>query len=131
MSGMETILCTLGYCWLQLFLSTLSAPVLKVLSLIKRLLRRHSKLGSARLRLQMIQIPKEAVKDADVVYSDVWASMGQKEEAAYRRQVFQGFQVCFSKDSSFNILISTLSDTETHLVHTLFVIDANIGLDHA
>ncbi|XVF36075.1 hypothetical protein REPUB_Repub19eG0027100 [Reevesia pubescens] len=36
---------------------------------------------------------KEAVKDADVVYSDVWASMGQKEEAAYRHQVFQGFQV--------------------------------------
>ncbi|KAL8032270.1 hypothetical protein ABFX02_13G084900 [Erythranthe guttata] len=37
--------------------------------------------------------PKEAVKGADVVYSDVWASMGQKEEAEYRRKVFQGFQV--------------------------------------
>ncbi|KAJ6736291.1 ORNITHINE CARBAMOYLTRANSFERASE CHLOROPLASTIC-LIKE [Salix viminalis] len=35
----------------------------------------------------------EAVRGADVVYSDVWASMGQKEEAAHRRQVFQGFQV--------------------------------------
>ncbi|PKA56720.1 Ornithine carbamoyltransferase, chloroplastic [Apostasia shenzhenica] len=37
--------------------------------------------------------PKEAVKGADVVYSDVWASMGQKEEAAYRQQKFQGFQI--------------------------------------
>ncbi|CAN4093883.1 unnamed protein product [Withania somnifera] len=37
--------------------------------------------------------PKEAVRGADVVYSDVWTSMGQKEEAPQRRQVFQGVQV--------------------------------------
>lgn len=44
-------------------------------------------------KIEITHDPKEAVKGADVVYSDVWASMGQKEEAAYRRQVFQGFQV--------------------------------------
>ncbi|KAF3446342.1 hypothetical protein FNV43_RR11521 [Rhamnella rubrinervis] len=44
-------------------------------------------------KIEITNDPKEAVKGADVVYSDVWASMGQKEEAAYRRQVFQGFQV--------------------------------------
>jgi ornithine carbamoyltransferase len=33
------------------------------------------------------------VKGADVVYTDVWASMGQKEEAEERRRQFQGFQV--------------------------------------
>lgn len=37
--------------------------------------------------------PKTAVKDADVVYSDVWASMGQKHEAEERMKHFQGFQV--------------------------------------
>lgn len=37
--------------------------------------------------------PFEAVKGADVVYTDVWASMGQKDEADYRRQRFMGFQV--------------------------------------
>ncbi|KAK9909445.1 hypothetical protein WJX75_002367 [Coccomyxa subellipsoidea] len=37
--------------------------------------------------------PLEAVKGADVVYTDVWASMGQKEEADLRKQKFQGFQV--------------------------------------
>ena len=37
--------------------------------------------------------PHEAVKNADVVYADVWASMGQKEEAESRMKVFQGFQV--------------------------------------
>lgn len=33
----------------------------------------------------------EAVKDADVVITDVWASMGQEHEAAKRRQDFKGF----------------------------------------
>ena len=37
--------------------------------------------------------PYEAVKGADVVYADVWASMGQKEEAEERMKVFKGFQV--------------------------------------
>ncbi|RKQ60440.1 ornithine carbamoyltransferase [Thermovibrio guaymasensis] len=37
--------------------------------------------------------PVEAVKDADVVYTDVWASMGQEEEAEERRKVFMPYQV--------------------------------------
>lgn len=37
--------------------------------------------------------PPQAVKGADVVYTDVWASMGQKEEAEERRRRFAGFQV--------------------------------------
>jgi ornithine carbamoyltransferase len=37
--------------------------------------------------------PAEAVADADVVYTDVWASMGQESEARERRQVFRPYQV--------------------------------------
>ena len=37
--------------------------------------------------------PVEAVKNADVVYTDVWASMGEEEELAGRLAVFEGFQV--------------------------------------
>lgn len=37
--------------------------------------------------------PAEAVKDADVVYTDVWASMGQEAEAQKRKKDFEGFQV--------------------------------------
>ncbi|KAG6500319.1 ornithine transcarbamylase, chloroplastic-like [Zingiber officinale] len=44
-------------------------------------------------KIEITDDPKEAVKGADVVYSDVWASMGQKEEASYRKQKFQGFQI--------------------------------------
>ncbi|CAG9465743.1 unnamed protein product [Pedinophyceae sp. YPF-701] len=35
----------------------------------------------------------DAVKGADVIYTDVWASMGQKAEAAERFKKFQGFTV--------------------------------------
>jgi ornithine carbamoyltransferase len=37
--------------------------------------------------------PKTAVKGADIVYTDVWASMGQKDQAEKRKRDFVGFQV--------------------------------------
>jgi ornithine carbamoyltransferase len=37
--------------------------------------------------------PIEAVSEADAIYTDVWASMGQEEEAAERRTIFQPYQV--------------------------------------
>jgi ornithine carbamoyltransferase len=37
--------------------------------------------------------PIAAVRDADVVYTDVWTSMGQEQEYERRRRAFQGFQV--------------------------------------
>ncbi len=35
----------------------------------------------------------EAAADADVLFTDVWASMGQEEEAAERKKVFTGYQI--------------------------------------
>jgi ornithine carbamoyltransferase len=40
-----------------------------------------------------IEDPKEAVLGADVVYSDVWASMGQEAEKAERLRIFRPYQV--------------------------------------
>lgn len=37
--------------------------------------------------------PVEAVKNADVIYTDVWASMGQESEQGTRKQAFEKFQV--------------------------------------
>jgi ornithine carbamoyltransferase len=37
--------------------------------------------------------PKEAVAQADVVYTDVWTSMGQEQEAAERKRIFAPYQI--------------------------------------
>jgi ornithine carbamoyltransferase len=42
---------------------------------------------------RVTQDPVEAATDADVVYTDVWASMGQESEAAERRRIFAPYQV--------------------------------------
>ncbi|RYG74476.1 ornithine carbamoyltransferase [Lentibacillus lipolyticus] len=37
--------------------------------------------------------PQQAAKQADIIYTDVWASMGQEKEQAARNDAFAGFQV--------------------------------------
>lgn len=44
-------------------------------------------------RFEMTVDCRQAAADADVLFTDVWASMGQEEEAAARRQVFTGYQI--------------------------------------
>lgn len=44
-------------------------------------------------KFSMFRTPKEAVVDADVVITDVWASMGQEGEAEKRRKAFAGYQI--------------------------------------
>ncbi|MGE6607265.1 ornithine carbamoyltransferase [Halomonas sp. NPDC076908] len=43
--------------------------------------------------ITLLHAPQAAVKDADLVTTDVWASMGQEEEQAKREADFAGFQV--------------------------------------
>ncbi len=54
---------------------------------------------------------KDAVKNADVIYTDVWASMGQKEEAETRQKLFTDFQV--TED------IMRLTGKATYFMHCL------------
>jgi ornithine carbamoyltransferase len=43
--------------------------------------------------VRVLTDPVEAVRDADVVYTDTWASMGQESEAEERRRIFRPYQV--------------------------------------
>ncbi len=54
---------------------------------------------------------KKAVKEADVIYTDVWASMGQKSEADEREKIFSEFQV--------NEAVMESTGKETFFMHCL------------
>ena len=43
--------------------------------------------------IRIMDDPKDAVKDADCVYTDVWASMGQEDETEERAEIFSPFRV--------------------------------------
>ncbi len=44
-------------------------------------------------RILIVEKPQEAVTGADVVYTDVWTSMGQEGETEARRRAFAGYQI--------------------------------------
>ena len=46
-----------------------------------------------RAKIEILRAPEEAVAGAHAVYTDVWASMGQEEEAAAREKLFAPYQV--------------------------------------
>jgi ornithine carbamoyltransferase len=85
--------------------------------------------------IEVSHVPKEAVKGADVVYTDVWASMGQKHEIDERMKRFQGFQVndelmaATGKDSYFMHCLPAERGRET--TDSVMESKASIILDEA
>jgi len=59
----------------------------------------------------LYRTPQEAVKKADVVITDVWASMGQEAEAAARQKAFAGYQI--------NNELLDLADSKAIVLHCL------------
>ncbi len=49
--------------------------------------------SSSGSRVEIVNDPREAVKGADVLYTDVWVSMGEEAEKEKRLKDFQGFQI--------------------------------------
>jgi ornithine carbamoyltransferase len=58
--------------------------------LLREAKREAARTGST---LRIVNDPKKAVQDADAVYTDVWASMGQEDEHAVRVKAFRGYEV--------------------------------------
>lgn len=48
---------------------------------------------SSNAKINLFDRPGEAAKDADIIYTDVWASMGQEREVEIRKKIFKEFQV--------------------------------------
>jgi ornithine carbamoyltransferase len=62
-------------------------------------------------RVAIENVPSEAVRGADVIYTDVWASMGQEAESEMRKARFAGFQV--------NEALVSLAKPEALVMHCL------------
>ena len=64
-------------------------------------------IDAGRSKIEISHNPQDAVSGADVIYTDVWASMGQKEEIEVREKLFTPFQVnqdlmdCTGKETLF------------------------------
>jgi len=61
--------------------------------------------------IEVISNPEQAVKEADIVYTDVWASMGQENEANKRNEVFKDYQV--------NEKLMSLAKSDAKVMHCL------------
>lgn len=61
--------------------------------------------------VEVVVDPKEAAREADLIYTDVWTSMGQEAERAERARVFQDYQV--------NKELMTLADPRAMVMHCL------------
>jgi len=62
-------------------------------------------------KIEISHSPHEGIRNSDVVYTDVWASMGQKEEAAKRIKIFKPFQV--------NKSLMSLANNDAYFMHCL------------
>jgi len=55
----------------------------------------YSDAAKSKAAVSVINDPVQAVASADVVYTDVWTSMGQEQETEKRKEIFKSFQVNF------------------------------------
>jgi ornithine carbamoyltransferase len=58
--------------------------------ILKRARELADKSGS---NIEVMQDPREATRNTDILYTDVWTSMGQEEEAEKRMNAFRGYQI--------------------------------------
>lgn len=68
-------------------------------------------LSQEKWNYEIIHDPKKAIKNADVVYTDVWTSMGQEEESKIRLEKF--------KNHTINLDLFSLAKTDAIFMHCL------------
>lgn len=68
-------------------------------------------LAQENAKIMITNDPKEATENAHILYTDVWASMGQEDEAANRIPIFQPYQI--------NDELLKIADSEAIVLHCL------------
>jgi ornithine carbamoyltransferase len=53
----------------------------------------NENIGTTGCKLEIVHDPVMAARQADVLYTDVWASMGKESEAAERKRIFRPYQI--------------------------------------
>jgi ornithine carbamoyltransferase len=59
----------------------------------RAVMEKGERLGGGSARITVAHEPDEALRDTDIIYTDVWASMGQETEQQRRREDFAHLQV--------------------------------------
>lgn len=62
-------------------------------------------------QIEVLSDPRDAVTDADIVYTDVWASMGQESETKKRNEIFKNYQI--------NEQLMSLAKADAKVMHCL------------
>lgn len=62
-------------------------------------------------RLKVFEDPNDAASGADILYTDVWVSMGEEEEKEAKLKAFQGYQI--------NAELLKLADSDASVMHCL------------
>jgi ornithine carbamoyltransferase len=60
----------------------------------KDILQKASEIGKVNsAKLSIVRKPKDAAEEADILYTDVWVSMGEEKERKKKMKAFRGYQI--------------------------------------
>ncbi len=77
----------------------------------KKIVEKAKSLSNFGSKISICNDPSEAVKESQVIYTDVWASMGQEEEQLKRKEIFEKYKV--------DQKLIGLADEEVIILHCL------------
>ena len=79
--------------------------------------------------------PKKAVEGANIIYTDVWASMGQESEANMRKEIFKSYQVndelCSCASDDVIVLHCLPAHREEEITHSVLEKNAEVIFEQA
>lgn len=79
--------------------------------------------------------PKKAVEGANIIYTDVWASMGQESEASIRKEIFKSYQVndelCSYASDDVIVLHCLPAHREEEITHSVLEKNAEVIFEQA